>query len=103
MKYNTVLTLIDRLNRDAFANLIELPRVAFTRSTRYHGWTDESVIKINPRDHADTVAETLYHELLHLFIDTVLEAHDDDDHGLIFRAWYVRLLPSYIVPDDSYV
>ena len=96
MKLITVKRYAARINADAFGNSLELPCFQFTRNRRIHGEYKGNIIAINPNNTSADIIETIYHELLHDFIDTVLDSPDNNDHGFIFWAWYYRLLPDYI-------
>lgn len=99
MKYSTACKIFARLNVETFAGLINT-RLYFTRARNSYGHHDSNGIGINPRAaNSEKLTETIFHEMLHYFLDDVLNATDNGDHGFIFWAWYDRLIPDYITPD----
>lgn len=100
MKFKTAKEIYDRLNREVFPCLID-ERLRFTRARNDFGKVDHNGIALSRKriKHIETLKETIYHEMLHVFIDDFLESSDDDHHGTIFWSWYFRLIPSWIKPD----
>lgn len=97
MKYQTALKQFERINKDVFSDLIDC-RFFFTRSRDNYGIANHNGVGINPRivKGLPELSETIYHELIHVFIDDVLDSPDDGEHGTIYWTWYFRLLPQYI-------
>jgi hypothetical protein len=100
MKLKTAQQVFDRLNRDTFSGLINT-RLWISRSTRFYGHYNRDGIglsRVNIRNHT-TLCETIYHEIIHVYIDDILEVKDTGEHGLVFWQWYDYLLPNWITPD----
>lgn len=97
MKLQTAIDIATTLENETFHGLI-CERVHFTRARYNYGHVDHNGIALNPRNISGIaeLTETLYHELVHIFVDDVLETPDDGEHGTIYWTWYFRLLPNYI-------
>lgn len=100
MKYKTAINIYNKLNFEIFGNLIDT-RIYFSRARNLYGHYDNNGIGINPRNHNNIIelTETIFHEMIHVFIEEILLVDDTSEHGYLFTAWYYRLLPDYIKPN----
>jgi hypothetical protein len=97
MKLKTAKRIYERLNSETFGGLIDV-RLWVSRSRDNFGHYDHNGIalsRVNIRDMA-TLAETIYHEMIHVYIDEIVEATDTAEHGTVFWQWYDYLLPHWI-------
>lgn len=98
MKLATLKNIYVELNRDIFKGLLTQPIIL---AKRWRGSVGQfyvnshgvSYMEFNPCgivgiSHARSI---VYHEMVHQFVSEYLDCDDDDHHGTIFWAWYVRL------------
>lgn len=99
MKLATLKNIYRNLNATVFSNLLTEPVILAKRWRNAHG---QHVVPTNGRNrmefnpagivglsHARAV---IYHEMVHQYVEEILDIQEDDHHGPIFWAWYTHLI-----------
>lgn len=93
MKLKTIVKLYDELNRNNFSGRLQRPFIRLTRNTRMHGIVSDigrgrCMIRINPNEGPDEMRATVFHEMVHQYLDYHLGIEDNGHHGDLFWLVY---------------
>ena len=101
MKHKTITSIYSALNTSVFNNLLVQPTILFTRLSDAHAQFVDGIrsrMEFNPVDicglsHANAL---VYHEMIHQYLEDVLEVDEVDHHGPIFWQYYEYFNPGKI-------
>ena len=106
MKFKTAIKVYKELNEKIFDNVLFIPLFATTRRryeyASYEAWEVEywykpSLIRLNLKNlNASNIVETIYHEMIHQYIEEFLNLTEEDHHGEIFQRNYNLFRPNNI-------
>lgn len=99
MKLKTLINIYDELNATVFSNLLVKPVILAKRWRDAHAQhvvrsNGPNRMEFNPSDiiglsHARAV---VYHEMVHQYVEEILDIQEEDHHGPIFWQWYIYLI-----------
>ena len=103
MKLQTVKEIYRQLNTLNFGDVLEQPIIKFTRSRFNDGTYNRQTMQFNLADITgfDAVRETVYHEMIHQYIDEFLSLDTWVDHGKDFKQEYNKFAFG-IIKDKKY-
>lgn len=98
MKYKTFINIYNALNTSVFNDLLIRPTILFTRMRGAHAQyvnTQNSRLEFNPVDIKGLGLATaiIYHEMIHQYIEEILDLEEENHHGPIFWQYYEYFSP----------
>lgn len=95
MKFRTFVTLYNDLNSTVFNDLLTRPVIRATKGDRvfgsyramYRNIRGVLIINLKIKGIA-TAKETVYHEMIHQYLDEILDIEESNPHGPIFQQYY---------------
>lgn len=99
MKRKTVIKIYQELNALCFNNVLTMPAIHASRSDDMHAayqpFVGRPVIWYNPRMSFLLAWTVIFHEMVHQFVEEILQITEDNHHGPIFWRTYKRFAPVF--------
>lgn len=95
MKLQTIKNIYHALNAECFGNCLATPVIRLTRSNDLHGKVSDGgprgpIMRIHPFSGSNEreMRSTVFHEMIHQYLDYHLDVEDNGHHGDLFWLAY---------------